>query len=183
MRIYLTDLQAYNNGNLVGEWLELPMSKEELQKAIDSVLERGMDSCNSVWYQEGILVQDKHEEYFITDYECEYYDIDEYESLDTLNDLAEKMSNLTEDEQTATKLMLENYIADTIDVAIEHLDDIHNTGQTNMEDIAYNYAQEAVENMPSNMRYYFDYEALGHDMETNGTYLEDSEGYLWEYVA
>ena len=32
--IYLTDLAAYNNGYLVGEWLELPLSSNELEQAV-----------------------------------------------------------------------------------------------------------------------------------------------------
>ena len=31
MRVYLTDLKAYNEGNLVGEWLELPMHVIDLE--------------------------------------------------------------------------------------------------------------------------------------------------------
>ncbi len=175
MRIFLTDLAAYNEGHLVGKWLDFPMDNMSLTMAISEVLTEG----------ETISGSEDHEEYFITDFECDYYDISEYESLDVLNDLARKMEDLDEDEQTAVKLMLENYLVDGINSAVEHLEDIHNTGQTNMEDVAYNYVEEAgtLENMPQSMRYYFDYEALGSDMELNGTYLEDSEGYLWEYVA
>ena len=54
-----------------------------------------------------------------------------------------------------------------------------------MEDIAYNYVNNCglLDTMPENLRYYFDYEALGRDMELNGSYYGDNEGILWEYVA
>ena len=32
MNIYLTNLGKYNEGELIGEWVELPVSQEELQK-------------------------------------------------------------------------------------------------------------------------------------------------------
>jgi hypothetical protein len=41
MRVYITDLEAYNNGYLVGDWYELPMGEEELSTAIAEVLNNG----------------------------------------------------------------------------------------------------------------------------------------------
>ena len=32
MNIYLTNLGKYNEGELVGEWVQLPISNEELQE-------------------------------------------------------------------------------------------------------------------------------------------------------
>lgn len=61
MNIYLTNLGKYNEGQLIGEWVELPVSKEELQK----VFER-------------IGINEEYEEYFITDYECDFYEVGEY---------------------------------------------------------------------------------------------------------
>lgn len=55
MNIYLTNLGKYNEGQLIGEWVELPVSNEELQK----VFER-------------IGINEEYEEYFITDYECDF---------------------------------------------------------------------------------------------------------------
>lgn len=34
MQIYIADLEAYNSGNLKGEWLELPTEEEEIEKVI-----------------------------------------------------------------------------------------------------------------------------------------------------
>ena len=60
MNIYLTNLGKYNEGQLIGEWVELPVSNEELQK----VFER-------------IGINEEYEEYFITDYECDFYEVGE----------------------------------------------------------------------------------------------------------
>ena len=35
MNIYLTNLGKYNEGELVGEWVQLPISNEELQKVFE----------------------------------------------------------------------------------------------------------------------------------------------------
>ena len=41
MRIYITDLEAYNRGHLVGEWLDFPMSENEVSESIKDVLFEG----------------------------------------------------------------------------------------------------------------------------------------------
>lgn len=37
MNIYLTNLGKYNEGQLIGEWVELPVSNEELQKVFERI--------------------------------------------------------------------------------------------------------------------------------------------------
>ena len=37
MNIYLTNLGKYNEGELVGEWVKLPVSDEELQKVFERI--------------------------------------------------------------------------------------------------------------------------------------------------
>ncbi len=176
MRVYITDLEAYNNGYLVGSWYELPMSQEELAQAIQTELQKGQQVCKHTH---------THEEYFISDFECDYLKIDEYDDLEALNETAEKMESLQEQEKTAVKLMLENYVADSIDEAIENLDNMICTGESKMEDIAYNYIEEsgALQNLPESLQGYFDYEALGRDMEIEGNYFRDDEGIFWEFIG
>ena len=176
MRVYITDLEAYNNGHLVGSWYELPMSEEELAQAIQNELQKGQTICKHTHL---------HEEYFISDFECDYLKIDEYDSLTTLNETAQKIEILEIQEKTAVKLMLENYIINSIEDAIENLDNMICTGESKMEDIAYNYIEEsgALQNMPESLQGYFDYEALGRDMEIEGSYFRDYEGIFWEYIG
>ena len=176
MRVYITDLEAYNNGHLVGAWYELPMNEDLLAESIENELQKGKNICNSAHH---------HEEYFITDYECNYMKIDEYESLTKLNEIAQKMDSLDEQEKIAVKLMLENYIVNFIDEAIENIDNMICTGEEEMEDIAYSCIEEsgALENMPENLQGYFDYEALGRDMEIEGSYFWDENGVIWEYIG
>ncbi len=46
MKIYLTDLQAYNEGHLVGRWITLPLTGFELAQALSEVLNEGETAKN-----------------------------------------------------------------------------------------------------------------------------------------
>jgi len=175
MRVYITDLEAYNNGHLVGSWYDLPMHEDLLAESIENELQKGKAICRSKHF---------HEEYFITDYECSYMKIDEYANITELNEIAEKMEELDDEEVVAITLLLENNLVSDLNEALNHLDDIYCTNETKMEDIAFNYIEEsgALSALPENLQFYFDYEALGRDMEINGSYFEDEQGVLWEYT-
>jgi antirestriction protein len=176
MKVYITDLESYNNGHLVGEWYELPMGEEELQEAIVEVLRNGQATSKDAHI---------HEEYFITDFECDYMKIDEHDSLNTLNTIAQTMSELEEDQKKAVKILLDAGIATDIDDAVEKIDNLICTGETTMEDVAYNYIEEtgALQNMPQNLQYYFDYEKLGRDMDLEGSFYVGEDDLIWEYVG
>ena len=62
---FVTNLGKYNEGMLVGEWVKLPTTEEEMQKVFERI---------------GIGKQDEfgqpYEEWFITDYECPIYGAD-----------------------------------------------------------------------------------------------------------
>lgn len=174
-RIFLTDLQAYNEGSLVGRWITLPMDEMELHMAISEILTEG----------ESVAGTEDHEEYFITDHEGFISEIDEYSNIFELNEMAQRIDELEEDQRTAVKLLLENYIVSDLDEAIERVDDMICTGESTMEDVAYSIIEECgmLDSMPDQLKFYFDYEAYGRDLEINGTYLEDDEGIIWECVA
>ena len=76
LRAFLTNLGRYNEGFLIGEYLKLPATTEEVQALLKGI---GVDGV-------------RYEEIFITDYECHVsglYDVlGEYESIDELNYLA-----------------------------------------------------------------------------------------------
>lgn len=102
MNIYLTNLGKYNEGELVGEWVKLPVSNEELQEVFKRI---GIDGK-------------EYEEYFITDYECDFYKISEYESISTLNEIAEKLDDLDEEQGQVVKVLMSECGYD-LDEAIE----------------------------------------------------------------
>lgn len=157
MNIYLTNLGKYNEGELVGEWVQLPISNEELQE----VFER-------------IGINEEYEEYFITDYECDFYEIGEYENIDTLNEIAEKIDNLDEEQEQVVKVLMSECGYD-LDGAIEKAesgDYRFYTDCDNMTDVAYVVVEECgyLDNVPENIARYFDYEAFGRDLGTEGSF-------------
>ena len=87
MRVYITDLEAYNNGHLVGDWYELPMDADTLAECDENVLHEGRNICKHKHH---------HEETFITDFECDYMEIGEYDDIYKLNEIAQEMEELSE---------------------------------------------------------------------------------------
>lgn len=164
MKIFLTNLGKYNEGELIGEWVELPASSEELQE----VFER-------------IGINEEYEEYFITDYECDLYEVGEYENIDTLNEIAERIKELDEEESKVVKALMQK-LGHTLDEAIEKV----NNGDyriyydcDDMEDVAYQVVEDCgyLDKVPDNVAYYFDYESFGKDLGIEGTYIftDDNE--------
>ena len=162
MKIYLTDLQAYNEGHLVGRWLELPMNIEDLQQALVQVLNVG----------ETVSGTDGHEELFITDYEA-IIAINEYDDIYKLNELAEITDNLDADDLLKLKLLsYEGY--DERKVLENGLDnynvEIHDySSDTSFTDVYELLASDLVDEglfgtIPSNLVNYIDYGAIGRDL-------------------
>nr|DAE54757.1 MAG TPA: antirestriction protein [Bacteriophage sp.] len=158
MKIYLTNLGKYNEGELVGEWVELPASQEELEK----VFER-------------IGINEEYEEYFITDYECDLYEVGEYENIDKLNDIAERIKELDEEGSKVVKALIQK-LDYTLDEAIDKVNSgdymIYNDCE-NMTDVAYQVVEECgyLENVPDNVARYFDYESFGRELGIVGNYM------------
>lgn len=160
IRIYVTNLGKYNEGELVGKWLELPASDEEIEEVLEEI---GID--------------ENYEEYFISDYEAPFK-IGEYDDLDEINDKVKQYESLCcEYDSEAINALLDEYY--TLD-ELENLEFYIHYNVDSMSDIAYEYVHECcdINNMMGNLSNYFDYEALGRDMEINGTYIfyVDDEG-------
>lgn len=158
MKIFLTNLGKYNEGELIGEWVELPASQEELKK----VFER-------------IGINEEYEEYFITDYECDLYEVGEYENIDKLNDIAERIKELDEEKSKVVKALIQK-----LDYTLYEAIDKVNSGDymiyndcENMTDVAYQVVEECgyLENVPDNVARYFDYESFGMELEIEGNYI------------
>lgn len=158
MKIFLTNLGKYNEGELVGEWVELPVSQGELQEVFDH-----------------IGINEEYEEYFITDYECDLYEVGEYENIDKLNDIAERIKKLYGEERNVVKALIQK-LDYTLDEAIEKV----NNGDyriyydcDEMADVAYQVVEECgyLENVPDNVARYFDYESFGRELGIGGNYI------------
>jgi len=175
MRVYITDLEAYNNGHLVGEWYQLPMSEDLLAESVENVLNEGKEICED---------EHNHEEYFITDYECEYMGIDEYSNLTELNEISEAMEAMSEYDIKIIKFLLNNQIVSDIFEAIEQKDDVRVYEDQTMEDIAYDLIEECynLDNIPSIISNNIDYQSIARDLEMEGNYYKISSD-IYEYIG
>ena len=176
MKVFITDLEAYNNGHLVGEWHTLPMEENLLAEAIENILQDGRTICEDTHY---------HEEYFITDYECEYMSIDEYANVTKLNEIAQLMESIDDTGIKAINFLVDNYLVKDIYEAIESYEDLVIIYEDcSMYDIAYDLVQESFdfEKIPANFTNYFDYNAFARDLELEGRYYEIDNS-VYEYIG
>ena len=174
MKIAVEEWELYNNGILLCKWFDTEAdTQEEVAEYVAQA--KAVHNLNS-----------NDLEMFIADVEDDATGlIKGDESLCYAYEVTQKIIDLKEHERTALKLMLQNGVVNDVDEAIEHLEDMICTCERKMEDVAYNYIHDTglLANLEERLQCYFDYEALGRDMEINGTYLEDEEGILWEYVS
>lgn len=169
MKIFLTNLGKYNEGQLIGEWLELPCTDEEIEEVKEKIGISNEPDKNGNYY----------EEYFISDYETEIsgLEIGEYDSLDDLNELAETLNDLDEYEIEVIEAMIsEGY---SLEDAIDKKDNCmiyYNCGD--MEDVAREYVEETglLCDVPESLKDYFDYKAYGRDMSYEGNFVFTDNG-------
>ena len=172
---FITNLGKYNEGYLVGEWVHFPVEPEELQDVFKRI---GIGSTDDFGQP--------YEEWFITDYDCYIpglYDIlGEYESLDELNYLANKIEELSKDEWEVFNAAVEmgeytGSVKDLINLT-ENLDcynfysDIHSDS-----DLGYYWIEESGAydtRAMGSLSSYIDYEAFGRDirLEEGGDFTD-----------
>ena len=157
LRGYVTNLGKYNEGHLIGEWVEFPISDEELE----AVYER-------------IGINEEYEEIFFTDWECDFdAGLGEYENIEDINELAEALERV---EHYAEEGKLESYIEATrssLQEALENLDDaIFYPGYT-MEEVAEEIVNDCY-NLPEFALQYFDYKAFARNLGFDGYYETDN---------
>lgn len=159
LKIFLTNLGKYNEGELVGEWISLPISEEELEAV-----------------KERIGINEQYEEWFITDYETDItgVEVGEYDNLEELNELAETLEELDDADRIAVQAMLSEGFEfdDTVKKASDG-DYMIYYDCDNMEDVAREYADETglLSSIPENLQNYFDFEAYGRDMSFEGQFV------------
>lgn len=162
-KIYVADLEAYNNGQLVGEWVDLSEfdSGDEVMERISELLEKFGDK----------------EEYAIHDYEnfdsslySEYMGENEFDQIIQSYKVSEQFDIPAEVVQS----IMTDYSPDDI---LEWIEDRYEGEFDSDTDLAYNYVENVggIENV-SNPEYYFDYEKFGRDLamdysEYNGHYF------------
>ena len=160
--VFITNLAKYTEGELVGQWVTLPLPEEELDEVIEEIL--GDD-----------------EEYFITAYETELpMDIEEYTCVYNLNELAEQLDYLNDHDLKKVKAILEWGAYSSLEDVIDNVDNfILYEDIFTEEDLGYYFIYDAgIYNIPDFMKNYIDYKRLGRDLAMDG-YISEY-GYIYE---
>ncbi|BFU77283.1 hypothetical protein ALC152_04980 [Arcobacter sp. 15-2] len=178
LKIYITDLSAYNQSFLIGKWITLPMCEEELQEEIQSILKEGSEACG---------FNETHEEVFITDYEFEteysLFTVNEYSSISELNEKCEELSQYDEHDLKRISYLLDHLNYD-LEAAIEHYDEVHVYEDMTMRDVAEEYIESTVNlsELPDIVSNNIDYDAIARDFEIDSAY-EVIENDVFFYVS
>lgn len=155
-RVFITNLGKYNEGELVGKWLDLPCADLDAELA-----------------EIGVAPGTQYEEYFITDYENSWnYQVGEYENLEKLNELAERIEDVECDEEHIAA-----YIEATgydLEYALDNYENSVFYHDMDLEDVAYSIIEECYD-LPEIAQRYFDYEAFARDLGYDG-YVETEYG-------
>lgn len=157
LKIFISNLKEYNNGKIIGEWVSLPC--EGLEEVLHKISNNGND------------------ELFISDYETDISNlkISEYDDILQLNEIAEEIDNLSDDEVIALQAYLEQY--NDIEQALEEVRQGNYTiyyDCDDMSDVAYQVVNESglLDGVPETIKRYFDYEAYGRDIDIEGTFIQ-----------
>lgn len=174
MEIFITDLAAYNNGYLIGEWVSLPMDEDKLKAKIDEILLIGTEACGD----------DEHEEIFLTDYECDYLEIGEFDNPFKLNEIAEQADGLNDHELKMVGFLLRNGLVKDFEEALEKYEDVIIHEDSTMEDVAYDFIDGFynLKDLPPILANAIDYHKIGRDLEMDGRYFEE-DGDIYEYLG
>lgn len=165
LNVFVTNLTAYVNGELIGEWLTLPASDEEINDLFERI---GGDN--------------NFTEYFITDFETDFgINVREYSNLYKLNELAQTIADFDEYDRNILEFLiinlgLESY---TIEELTEKIDEVQIfSGCTEWSEVAEQYADETglLDSIPDNLRYYFDFAAFGRDLSMDSTASDEIDG-------
>lgn len=153
LRGYITNLGEYNNGTLVGKWVEFPTT---------DTLEEVLEDIGSP------------EEYFFADYDNDTdIDLGEFEDFGRLNDLAERLEGVDTDLIAAYVEAYSNDIED----ALDHIDDVLWYPGYTLEDVAIEIANDCY-NIPEEIAAYFDYKKFAQDLRYDG-YYETATGVIY----
>lgn len=163
LRVALTNLGKYNEGNLIFEWLELPATDEEIEKLFKNI---------------GVEEGTEYEEYFITDYETDIpgLEIGEYENLSALNEQIEELGSLQDYEIEELKAIMETQggtLGDALEIQ-QKGNFIYYSGVNSYEELAKIFVYDGLfGEIPEHLKNYIDYEAIGKELSYDYTQTEN----------
>ena len=171
LKIFLTNLGKYNEGCLMGEWVKLPVPEDKLEAV-----------------KQRIGINERYEEYFITDYESSFLNlhISEYASISELNQFAEKVEELSDYDYEKLSAVLEMEgslsIAEII-ALIDELDNFDLLLDVHDDEALGEYYADCgciFANVHDHIQRYFDYEAYGRDIRLESSCCFTSYGLVMD---
>lgn len=159
MRVYVANLEAYNNGELDGKWFEpaLYESAEDFEAAVRDIVLHGRDI-----------------DYAIHDFDGFYgLRLSEYESLSGVWEGVNAVADTCDTEAFLVWAHDQNL---TIGELSEHVDRFRDAyiGTMTALDYAYDYVEECIfdPSTPEVVKNYFNYEAFARDLKMGGDVYE-----------
>lgn len=193
-RIYVASLSDYNNGNLLGVWIELDgKDADDVQEAVNEMLRRsrypnvellchdcdGIGEVSECSTCSNTGTVPSAEEWAIHDYEgFESIRLSESESFDHVVEFA----RLIEEHGEAFAAWWDNGTAGDIASAEDDFRDAYAGSYRSLEDWAEEFLTDtdALSQIPDHLRFYFDFEKWARDAEMGGDIwtAEGGEGVL-----
>lgn len=175
VRAWVGNLGKYNEGELVGEWVDFPIDEEDWEEVMKRIhIGEQVDPDDPRF---GV-----YEEIFFADYDSKlplFEMFGEYPRVEQLNELAEDVADADEEVLLA---MLSEYAVD-IGQAI----DTYKSGNwrlypncDDMSDVAKQCAEDdpCYFEAPDFMRRHFDFKHYGEELESTGTFIPCESGYI-----
>jgi hypothetical protein len=160
IKIFLSNLGKYNEGELDGTWITLPV--DDFKPYLDK-----------------IGINDQYEEFFISDFDAPF-EIGEYDNIEELNQLARDIADFDEHQQMVFEVISRELldgrkaaeiVADSdylyLEGDLEHVSD---------DDERLGYALVDGFGFPENKDDYFDYESYGYDRMINDQFIALDNG-------
>jgi antirestriction protein len=164
-KIYVGTYGKYNSGSIAGDWLDLTDY---------SSIEDFYEACKELHKDE------EDPEFMFQDWEYIPSDfISEYSLSEKFWDYMEAVEDLSETEKEAFDIFLANETRDLskedISDIIEQFRDSYQGEFEDEEDYAYHIVEELgyLDQVPENLRYYFDYEKFARDLFLDGYWIKD----------
>jgi len=164
INVCLTNLSLYNNGALKYKWLHLPATEDEIEKTLEEI------GCG------------EDAESFISDYECDFMKINEYDNVYYLNELAENVELVSNADWDIFLLLCDEF--DDVNKAIaainfgsyhiwENCDDMGDVARTMCEE------NGDLDRIDSPLRYHIDWDSYGEELESNSEFIKGN-GFMLE---
>ncbi|MDA5555790.1 antirestriction protein ArdA [Shimia sp. MMG029] len=148
--IYVADLAAYNNGILHGVWIDATLDIDDIWQALKEMLKASPLGSEA-------------EEWAIHDYVgFGSVRISEYQGIES----AHEMAVFVEEYGELGAVVLENFHGDVVQ-ATKALGEDYAGQYESLADFAQELTEETSE-VPENLAFYIDYEAMGRDFELGG---------------